>query len=154
MKRLSNKTRVLVADGGQALALRNDGDAVFPNLKLVRQYSQENPATRDQGSDKPGRVNDSLGRRSAMEQADWHQIAEDKFVIGLAAAMARDLAAGEFDNFILVAPPTALGEFRKAASAALAKATVLEIDKDLTKHPVSEIEKALLKALEEASLKA
>ena len=47
----------------------------------------------------------------------------------------------------------ALGEFRKAASDAVAKATVLEINKDLTKHPVDKIEKMIVKALDEAGLK-
>ena len=37
-----------------------------PNLRLKRAYEQDNPATRDQGTDKPGRTNDSLGRRSAI----------------------------------------------------------------------------------------
>ncbi len=151
MKRLSNKTRILVVDGAHALVLRNDGDAISPNLKLVKAYEQDNPATRDQGSERPGRINDSLGRKSAMEATDWHRIAEEKFVTRIAGDMAKDLAAGEFENFILAAPPTALGEFRKAANGALAKATILEIDKDLTRHPVPAIEKLLLKALEAAS---
>ena len=67
--------RVLVADGAYALVLRNDGDGVFPNLRLERAYEQDNPATRDQGSDKPGRTNDSQGRRSAMEATDWERVA-------------------------------------------------------------------------------
>jgi protein required for attachment to host cells len=153
MKRLSNKTRILVADGAHALVLRNDGDAAFPNLKLVRAYEQDNPATRDQGSDRPGRTNDSLGRRSAMEQTDWHQVAEDRFVQRIADDMAKDLSSGEFEDFVLAAPPAALGEFRKASTGALAKATILEIDKDLTKHPVAEIEKMIVKALDAASFK-
>lgn len=153
MKRLTNKTRVLIADGAHALVLRNDGDAQSPNLKLVRAYEQDNPATRAQGTDKPGRTNDSLGRRSAMEQTDWHRIAEDQFVNRIAADMAKDLAAGDFDTLVVAAPPIALGEFRKAASDAVAKATVLEINKDLTKHPVDKIEKMIVKALDEAGLK-
>ena len=35
------------------------------NLRLKRAYEQDNPATRNLGTDKPGRTNDSLGRRSA-----------------------------------------------------------------------------------------
>ena len=147
MKRLSNKSRVLVADGAHALVLRNDGDALSPNLKLVRAYEQDNPATRDQGADKPTRTNDSFGRRSSIESTDWHRVAEDQFVQRIAGDMAQDLARGDFETFVLVAPPIALGEFRKAASNALAKATILEIDKDLTKHPVDQIEKIIIKAL-------
>ena len=71
MKRLSNKCWVLVADGARALVLRNDGDAEYPNLKLVRTYGQENPATRKQGTDRPGRTHESVGSgRSAMEPPD------------------------------------------------------------------------------------
>ena len=147
MKRLSNKARVLVADGAHALVLRNDGDAVSPNLKLVRAYEQDNPATRNQGTDKPTRTNDSFGRRSSIESTDWHRVAEDQFVQRIAGDMAQDLARGDFETIVLVAPPIALGKFRKAASSALAKATILEIDKDLTKHPVDEIEKIIIKAL-------
>ena len=67
MNRLHNNARVLIADGARALVLRNDGDAVSLNLKLVKSYGQDNPPTHEQGADKPGRINDSLGRRSAME---------------------------------------------------------------------------------------
>jgi protein required for attachment to host cells len=150
MKHLLEDTRVLVADGAHALVLRNDGDGMFPNLRLERAYEQDNPATRDQGTDKPGRTNDSLGRRSAMDETDWHKVAEDRFVQRVADDMVKDLKAGEFTSFILAAPPEALGEFRKAATSDLTDATIMEIDKDLTNHPIDKIEKIIVKALEEA----
>jgi len=150
MKHLSEDTRVLVADGAYALVLRNEGDGASPNLRLERTYEQDNPATRDQGTDKPGRTNDSLGRRSAMEETDWHKIAEDRFVQRIAGDMAKDLSAGEFRELVLAAPPEALGEFRKAAVSDLTDATILEIDKDLTNHPIDRIERIVVKALEEA----
>ena len=121
-----------------------------PNLRLKRAYEQDNPATRDQGTDKPGRTNDSLGRRSAMETTDWHRVAEDRFVQRVADDMAKDLSAGEFTDLVVVAPPPALGEFRKAATSALAEATILELDKDLTRHPINRIEKIVVRALEDA----
>ena len=150
MKHLSGDTRVLVADGAHALVLRNDGDGAFPNLRLERRYDQDNPATHDQGSDKPGRTNDSLGRKSAMEAADYHRIAEDRFVQRIADDMSKDLKAGAFTRFVLAAPAIALGEFRKASTSALTEATIMEIDKDLTNHPIDKIEKIVIKALEEA----
>jgi len=147
MKRLFPGTRVLVADGAKAMVFRNAGDAQAPNLKLQKSYSQDNPPSRDQGSDKPGRVNDSLGRRSAMEMTDWHRQAEDRFIQRLAADMAADLSAGAYDKLVVVAPPIALGTLRKALSGAVLAAIDCEIGKDLTKHPVDEIEKAVTKAL-------
>ena len=150
MNRLHNNARVLIADGARALVLRNDGDAISPNLKLVKSYGQDNPPTHQQGADKPGRTNDSLGRRSSMEATDYHRLAEDKFIQQVAADMAKDLAAGDFIQLVVAAPPIALGEYRKAVSEDVAKATLCEIDKDFTKHPMEQIEKMVVKALEKS----
>ena len=57
---------VMVADGEKALFLKNEGDGLYPNLRLVQEMKQDNPATREQGSDSPGRHNDGpLAQRSA-----------------------------------------------------------------------------------------
>ena len=69
---------------------------------------------------------------------------------GISDDMAKDRHAGAFTNFILAAPAIALGEFRKASSSALTEATIMEIDKDLTNHPIDKIEKIVVKALEDA----
>ena len=45
---------VLVGDGRKALFLRNEGDEKFPNLKAESVFETENPATHEQGSDRPG----------------------------------------------------------------------------------------------------
>lgn len=147
MKRLFTGTRVLVADGAKAMVYRNAGDAQAPNLKLEKSYGQDNPPTRDQGSDKPGRTNDPFGRRSSMETPDWHRQAEDRFIQRVAADMAADLAAGAYEKLVVVAPPIALGTLRKALSGAVLDAIDCEIGKDLTGHPVDDIEKAVVKAL-------
>lgn len=151
MKRLVRHARVLVTDGAKALVFRNEGDAVAPELKLVRSYSQDNPPTRQQGTDKPGRTNASVGtNRSSMETPDWHSIAEAEFVAGIAEDMNKDLRAGDFETLVVVAPPVALGVYRKAAPDALVKVTVAELDKDLVKHPAKDITAIVTKALEEA----
>ena len=45
---------VFVGDGRKALFLRNDGDDKFPNLKTERVLVDDNPPTRDQGTERPG----------------------------------------------------------------------------------------------------
>jgi protein required for attachment to host cells len=50
---------------------------------------------------------------------------------------------------VLIAPPRVLGELRKHLSVKAQAKVKGEIDKDLTRHPISEIEKAL--ALKEPS---
>ncbi len=147
MKHLMSGTRVLVADGGKALVFHNAGDNHSPNLKLERSYGEENPPTREQGSDKPGRMNDSFGNRSSVESPDWHRIAEDRFLQRLADDMAEDLRADAYEHLIVVAPPIALGTLRKAMSPAVLGAVRHELGKDLTKHTVADIESALAKAL-------
>ena len=86
--------------------------------------------------------------RSTAEQPDYHQMTEDRFVKDIATDMDKDLAAGEFTEIIVVAPPVALGVWRKAARPALAKVTLMEINKDLTKHTPQSIAAIVVKALE------
>ena len=138
---------VLVADGGRALVLRNDGDEVYPNLQVVKKYEIENPPTRDQGTDKPGRTNDALGNSSAMGNTDFHQQAEDRFMQDLASDLGKQHEAGAFKSLIVAAPPEALGVLRQAESANLKKAIVADIHKDWTRMPVYQIEEAVVRAL-------
>lgn len=149
MKRLSHNARVLVTDGGRATVFRNAGQVGKPDLQPFKSYHQDNPPNRDQATDKPSRVMESVGfARSAAEQPDYHQMTENRFVQGIAADMERDLAAGNFTEIIVVAPPVALGVWRKAARPALARATVMEINKDLTRHTAESVAGIVVKALE------
>lgn len=149
MKRLNHNARVLVTDGGRAIIFRNAGQAQRPSLEALKTYAHDNPPTHELGTDKPSRVMESVGtRRSAAEQTDLHQQAEDRFVQQIAADMEKDLKAGEFEELIVIAPPVALGVYRKAASPHLAKATLMEINKDLTKHAPDEVAAIVVKALE------
>lgn len=151
MKRLKHNARVLVTDGGRATVYRNAGEVGKPHLEQFKAYHIDNPPSRELGTDKPSSVQESGGpRRSSAEQPDYHQQAEDRFVAGIAADMEADLAAGEFEELIVVAPPVALGVYRKAASARLAKATLAEINKDLTKHAAADVAEIVVKALEDA----
>lgn len=149
MKRLNHNARVLVTDGGRATVFRNAGQVGHPDLQQFKVYGHHNPPTHEQGTGKPARVNESMGSRSsAAEQTDYHQQAEDRFVQDIARDMDADLKAGDFAELIVVAPPVALGVYRKAASARLQAATLMEINKDLTKHAAQEVAAIVVKALE------
>jgi protein required for attachment to host cells len=148
MKRLNHNARVLVTDGGRAIVFRNAGQVGKPNLQQFKVYAHDNPPTREQGTDKPPRSNNLTGNRSTIEVTDYHQQAEDRFVMQIAEDMEKDLQSGEFEELIVVAPPVALGVYRKAASQKLQQATLMEINKDLTKHPAAEVAEIVVKALE------
>ncbi len=136
---------VVVCDGAKALVLENTGDAKVPNLKTVKVFEQKDLATHDLGTDAPGRAYSPAGHgsRSTVEQTDWHDQAERAFLTHLAQHLDAAIAAGKTKSLIMVAPPRALGMIRPAYSHALKAAVRAEVDKDLVKHPVHQIEKHL-----------
>lgn len=142
--RIPHEAYVFVGDGRKALFLRNDGDEKFPNLKVERVLAQENPATREQGSDKPGRAFASVGnQRSGMEQTDWHELEEQKFARQAAEALQTLVQTKGVKAIVIVAPARTLAELRNAFHSDVKSRIVAELDKDLTKHPVYEIERHL-----------
>ncbi len=135
---------ILVADGKKYVLLRNTGD--FRRVTLVYEGGgeKENPATREHGSDSPGRAFASSGSaRSAMQETDWHQIEEDRFAGRIAELLGVLADAGDFEELIVVAPPKTLAELRKCYSQGVASRVVAEVPKDLTNHPVDEIARIL-----------
>jgi protein required for attachment to host cells len=126
---------VFVGDGRKALFLRNDGDEKFPNLRTEQVFVDQNPLTRDQGSERPGRLfagASAKDKRSAIEPTDWHEIEEHRFV------RERKVKAA-----IVAAPPRTLADLRNAFHDDVKARIVAEVGKDFTKHPLYEIEKHL-----------
>ena len=145
--RLEHGMLVVVADGEKALFLRNEGDALHPNLEVVREMKEENPPTREQGSDRPGRFNDGPGvHRSAVADTDWHRAQKEKFADEVADRLYRLAHHGDFDKLVIVAPPVVLGEMRRRLHKEVSDRIVGEVPKTLTNHPVYEIEKLLMAA--------
>jgi len=130
---------VFVGDGRKALFLRNEGGAMLPYLKAEKVLEDHNPPTHAQGSDRPGRVVESTSQRTALENADWHDIEERRFVRRVAAEMKELVRARSVKAIVVVAPPRALAELRAAFHDDIKTRIVGEISKDLTKLPVGDI---------------
>jgi protein required for attachment to host cells len=142
--RVPHNALVLVGDGRKALFLRNKGNPQRVSLVVEQILERDNPPTREQGTDRPGRASASVGAaRSAMEEADWHQIAEQRFAGELSEALYRHAQAGRFDKLVIIAPPKVLGDLRKVFHVEVAERVVAEIPKELTSHPVAEIERLI-----------
>jgi protein required for attachment to host cells len=140
--RVPHNALLLVGDGQKALFLRNKGNANRVDLVVERILARDNPPTREQGTDRPGRSSASLGvTRSAMEEADWHHLAKERFAGELADALYRHAPANLFDKLVIIAPPKILGNLRKAFHPEVAERVAAEIPKELTSHPVAEIER-------------
>ncbi len=145
--RLSHNTVVLVADGRKMLFLRNEGDGDYPNLQIEHAEEQDTPKTGDQVTDQAGGASSPQGAsRSSVGGADAHQVEEDRFAAEAAELLKKRALANQFDKLIVVAPPRTLGELRKHYHKEVSDRLVGELDKDLTGHPIDQIEKALAAA--------
>jgi protein required for attachment to host cells len=142
--RIPHNAYVIVGDGRKALFLRNEGNGVTLRLKTEQVLQNDNPPTREQGSGPPGRSFQSVGSsRSSVEQTDWHEIGEQRFARIIADALEALARDRDVAGFVIVAPPRALADLRRALDGSVKHRLIAEIDKDLTGHPVSEIERRL-----------
>ncbi|MES2753469.1 MAG: host attachment family protein [Pseudomonadota bacterium] len=142
-----HNTRVVVVDGRKLLMFRNEGDATALNLVVESAEERINPADRDQKTDAAGRSSSPQGAaQSSLGEVDFHQQEEDRFAAETAALLKQGALANDYEKLIVVAPPKTLGELRKHYHKEVSDRLLGELHKDLTGHPVPEIEKALLAA--------
>ena len=140
--RIPHDCWVFACDGGRALVIRNAGDAERLNFITMDSIVNFEPPTRMMGSDREGRVYQSTGSaRSKVEQTDWHEQAEERFVANIAgklSALARD---EDIKNLVLVAPPRVLGQLRRQLDPRARSVVTAELAKDLVKFEVADIER-------------
>lgn len=150
--RVPHKAFVVVADGRKMLFLRNEGDALNPNLQIAKKLVDRNPADHEQASDISGHAlstrvqNANWTSGGNVENTDFHQLEEDRFASETAALLKQWALRNEFESLIVIAPPKTLGELRKHYHKEVADRLAGEIDKDLTGHTVPQIEQVLIKA--------
>jgi protein required for attachment to host cells len=139
---------VFVGDGRKALFLSNEGDEVYPNLKVERVFEDVNPPSHEQGTERPGRISKAIssGQRGAVDAADWHVIEEHHFVKRVAAEMERLVRDNKVPAVVIVAPPRTLADLRDAIHTDTRAHVIAEINKDLTRHSVGDIEQHLTAA--------
>jgi protein required for attachment to host cells len=136
---------VVVCDGRKALFTVNAGDAEYLNLKVVEESESPSPATHEQGSDRPGRLQSVAGPRSSVAQTDWHDQAERDFLRSVAERINVAVRDGDARDLVVAAPPRALGVLKPLLSPAATAALRGAVDKDYVHMPVYEIERHLTK---------
>lgn len=139
--RIRHADWLIVCDGRKALFFENEGDAEFPILVTREVLEHKLLPNRDIASDRPGRVAEmATGARSGIEPPDYHEMEEAAFLSNVAKRLDEFIAAGAIRHLTMVAPPRALGAIRKNYSAPLRAAIRAEVDQDLVKIPVAEIQ--------------
>lgn len=132
---LPHGATVAVADGAKLVLFRNTGDEAHPKLTAL--------PTPDIDADNKG----SGGRHqnSAANPSD-SQLDEDGFAAGTAEWLNSQALTNKIDKLVVIAAPRTLGELRKHFHKSLTAKIVGEISKDLTGHPIPDIERAIASA--------
>lgn len=134
---------VVIADSEKYQVFENHGGAAVLDLRIRKHNIADNPPTREQGADRPGRFPSPGGQMSAVADTDWHQLQKENAAIELAKRINEWAGKGDFQELVLVADPKTLGRVRRNLNATAAGKIIREFDKDLTQHPVTEIERLL-----------
>jgi len=136
---------VLVADGKKTLFLRNHGDSEMIDLRTEAHDERSDPPDRDIKTDAPGAQHASAGYgRDTMEETDFHQQGEDRWIRDAAEEVNRRALTNDFDALAVVIPPKALGEFRKKLHKEAERRLILTVNKEMTDRPIPDIEELLV----------
>ena len=141
---LPHNALVLVADGTKVLYLRNHGDENQIDLRTESHDQREDRKDRDIKTDAPGTQAQSAGYgRPAMEETDFHQQEEDRWIEEAAEELKRRALRNDFEALAIVAPPKALGHLRKKLHKEVEKRIVCTVNKEMSGRPIPDIEALL-----------
>jgi protein required for attachment to host cells len=145
-RKIPHDAIVFIGDGHKALFLRNVGDQEHINLKVERVFVDDNPPTHVQGTDRPGRTfaRAATHRSAQVGTTDWHELEKHRFAERVATALEKLVRERKASVLIVAAPPRTLADLRRTFHPDVKKKIVAEVDKDLTKHSVADIEEHLM----------
>jgi protein required for attachment to host cells len=142
---LPNQALVFVTDGRKMLFLRNHGDENQLDLRTEAHDQREDRKDREIRSDGPGTQKQSFGfGRPAMEETDFHQQDEDRWVKDAADKLKQRALRNDYDALVIVAPPRALGVLRKELHKEVERRVVATFNKEMTDRPIPDIEDLLV----------
>ena len=142
---LPHNALVLVADGTKALFLRNQGDQNQIDLRTEAHDKRDDRKDREIKTDAPGTQGQRWGdARPAMDETDFHQQEEDRWVKKAADDLRQRALRNDFDALAIIAPPKALAVLRKELHKEVERRIVLTINKEMTDRPIPDIEELLV----------
>ena len=143
---LPHRALVLVADGTKVLFLRNHGDQNQIDLRTESHDEREDRKDSEIKTDAPGdeQAEHAGYGRPAMDETDFHQQEEDRWVKDAAEELKKRALRNDFDALAIIAPPEALGMLRKEFHKEVERRIVLTINKEMTDRPIPDIEELLV----------
>ena len=141
---LPHNALVLVADGRKMLFFRNHGDENQIDLRTEAHEEREDRKDSEIKTDAPGTQAQSGGYgRLAVDEPDFHQQEEDRWVKDAADELKKRVLRNDFDALAIVAPPKALGVLRKCLHKEVERRIVCTVDKEMTGRTIPDIEALL-----------
>ena len=142
---LPNNALVLVADGRKMLFFRNHGDENQIDLRTEAHDQREDRKDREIKTDAPGTMKQSGGfGRPAMDETDFHQQEEDRWIKDAADELKKRVLRNDFDALAIIAPPKALGVLKKKLHKEVQKRIVCTVNKEMSGRTTPEIEALLV----------
>jgi len=142
---LPHHALVLVADGRKMLLLRNHGDQNQIDLRTESHDVRDDSKDSEMKTDSPGTQSPRVGiGRDTMEETDFHQLEEDRWVKDAADELKKRALRNDFEALAIIAPPKALGVLRKELHKEVEKRIVLTLNKEMTDRPIPDIEELLV----------
>ncbi|MBN9363803.1 MULTISPECIES: host attachment protein [unclassified Devosia] len=134
-------TWILIADGATAKVFEHTKPGKGLQAVEGLMFAQTPLKAGEIMADRPGRSFSSVGHgRSAIEpSSDPVAVRERRFVETVAEELERQHQQRAFDQLIVAAAPTALGDLRPALSKGLRDTIVAELPKDLTNLPTAQL---------------
>ena len=142
---LPTQALVFVGDGTKMLFLRNHGDENQIDLRTEAHDEREDAYDRDMKTDAEGAKNNTAGMgRLGVDEVDFHQQEEDKWVKEAAEELKRRALRNDYDALAIICPPKALGVLRKELHKEVERRVVLTLNKEMTGRPIPDIEGLLV----------
>ena len=154
---LPHNALVLVADGRKILFFRNHGDENQIDLRTEAHDEREDRKDREIKTDAAGGAAHSAGvagsglgaqggghvSRPAMEETDFHQQEEDRWIKDAADELKRRVLRNDFEALAIIAPPKALGVLKKSLHKEVERRLICSVPKEMTGRPIPDIEALL-----------
>jgi len=146
---LPNNALVLVVDGRKMLFFRNHGDENQIDLRTEAHDERDDRKDSEIKTDAPGAQGQSAGYgRDTMDETDFHQQEEDRWVKDAADELKKRVLRNDFDALAIIAPPKALGTLRKELHKEVERRVVCTINKEMSGRPLPDIEALLLSEMQ------
>lgn len=144
--KLSTGAWVVACDGQKYLLLENRGDEAVINLQTIAHESLDPAELDDTGVERPGRFPAPGPRRGTGEMDNLHDLAERRFLSGLASKLEQWEKAGRFRELVVIADKTSLGTLRQVLPQKVSGRIVGEFASDVVHDTTPHIEAFIKRA--------